>query len=125
MYNAILLLLCRLGCEVISNTFNPNSLSLLPLSYAVLSTTHLYLPGHAPSQQAIATEICRSADYHLLEKQSGAGTFCVLFPLRVAYQEFDDGAREKVWLERLMKRIAELSGWEIGRNIGNDAAVRR
>jgi hypothetical protein len=125
MYNAILLLLCRLGYEVIDNNFNPNSPSLLPLSSALSSPRALYLPGHARSQQAIATEICRSADYHLLEKHSGVGAFCLLFPLRVAYQVFDDGAREKAWLEGLMKRVAELSGWEIGRNLGSDAAIGR
>lgn len=124
-YNAILLLLYRLGFEIIGPSFNVNSSSLLPISFRMVSNNPLYLPGHAPSSQAIATEICRSAEYHLLGNQSSAGAFFLLFPLRVAYQAFDDSAREKLWLVALMKRVAELSGWEIGRNIGSDAVVGR
>jgi hypothetical protein len=116
-YNAILLLLHRLGFEIIGPSFNPNSLSLLPISFQMPSKNPLYLPGHAPSPQAIATEICRSAEYHLLEKHSSAGSFFLLFPLRVAYQAFDDRTREKLWLQTIMERITKLSGLEIGKNM--------
>lgn len=131
-YNSILLLLYQLGFQIIGpSSFNPNSPSLLPKSGTlpdqppILSSNPLCLPGHAPSAQAIATEICRSAEYHLLEEQGNAGAFFLLFPLRLAYQTFEDGAREKIWLEGLMTRVAELSGWEIGRYIGGDAVVGR
>jgi hypothetical protein len=107
-YNAILLLLLKLAYEIIGPGFNlsfrsPFTVRFPTLSYPLLSNP-LYLPGHAPSPQAIATEICRSAQYHLLEEQSSAGAFYLLFPLRVAYQAFEDGDPEKVWLEALMER---------------------
>lgn len=31
-----------------------------------------------------AMDICRSVDYHLLGFQGGAGSFFILFPLRIA-----------------------------------------
>ena len=115
-YNAILLLLLKLGYEIIGSAFNPSAqfLNEAPLSIisTILSSNPLYLPGHASNLEAIAIEICRSADYLL---NSSAGAFFLLFPLRVAYQTLEDETKEKHWLEAIMQRIAEQSGWEIGR----------
>lgn len=128
-YNAILLLILKLGYDAIGSSFMTSALSIasapLTISQPVVSSNPLYLPGNAPNPQAIATEICRSAEYHLLDDQRSGGAFFLLFPLRIAYQAFEEGAREKQWLEALMQRVADCSGWEIGRNIGSDTAVGR
>jgi hypothetical protein len=65
---------------------------------------------------AVATEICRSVEYHL-DCGNSAGAFYLVFPLRLAWQTFEDGTREKKWCEAVMGRIADRSGWEVGRGL--------
>jgi len=115
IYNCILLLLLKLGSEVIGPSFN----------FAISNQTHLhntssnplYLPGQAPNPLAIAAEICRSVDYHLLEHQNSAGAFFLLFPLRLAYQTFNEGTNERRWVVGVLEKIAVMSGFEIGRGL--------
>lgn len=107
-YNAVLLLLQRLGSQVIGPTFDPS-----------IPATHL--PTHTDQTpldpQAIATEICRSAEYHLLPIWKNTGSFSLLFPLRVAYTAFNVESKEAGWLRLLMKKIADSSGLEISRGL--------
>ncbi|GME29103.1 hypothetical protein GTA08_BOTSDO07668 [Neofusicoccum parvum] len=57
-----------------------------------------------------ATEICRSVDYHLLDCQNGAGSFFLLFPLRMAWQAFGSGASaEAKWVEQVLDNISRGS----------------
>lgn len=54
-----------------------------------------------------ATDICRSVDYHLLDFQDGAGSFFILFPLRMAWQAFGSGdSPEAKWVEQVMDGIS-------------------
>ena len=127
-YNATLLLLLKLGEEVAGQKFSSSSVSPpISSSNLVFSKPSLehYPLRSTPQLRAIATEICKSAEYQLLEHHCSVGAFSLVFPLRVAYQTFEQGSPEKDWLERMMKRVAEVSGWEIGRNIGSDEAVGR
>ena len=112
-YNAILLLLIKLGFEIIGP----------PFASFFFSTSHVFPPdtqsplippGTAPNAAAIATEICRSVEYHL-SYGSSAGAFFLIFPLRMAWETFEAGTREKRWCEGVMGIIADVSGWEVGR----------
>lgn len=115
IYNAILLLLHRLGHQ----TFGPNfdaSISALDLP-----TDHdygaLYAPGSAPNVQQIGMEICRSVEYLLSEVRVNAGAFFLLFPLTIACQVYEPCSREAEWLGGIMNKIADNSGFEIGRKL--------
>lgn len=113
-YNAVLLLLLRLGSQVIGSSFDTSYFS----SNAPPTCTNspLYPPGTAPSATAVATEICRSVEYHL-NCDNSAGPFYMVFPLRVAWSNFEDGTREKKWCESVTGLIADCSGWEVGRGL--------
>ncbi|PVH85150.1 hypothetical protein DL98DRAFT_651045 [Cadophora sp. DSE1049] len=114
-YNALLLLLHRLGNQVIGHSFDA-SIPALDLP-ADIDYGPLYAPGLAPNIQAIGMEICRSVEYHLVEERVNAGAFFLLFPLTVAYQVYEPGSREATWLRGVMNKIADSSGFEIGRHI--------
>lgn len=121
VYNAILLLFLRLGSQIIGPIFNTSILSFdLPVD---LNYGPLLPPGLAPSAQAVATEVCRSVEYHLQDVQSSAGAFFLLFPLKVAYLAFDPASREACWLKVVMSNIADMSGFEISRNLTENNIV--
>jgi hypothetical protein len=121
IYNAILLLLLRLGSQIIGPTFDASIPSLhLPKE---LSYYPLYPPGSAASSQAVATEICRSIEYYLLDAAGSAGAFFLLFPMSLAYRTFKPGSREARWLSEVMRNIADKSGFEISRNISGYKAI--
>lgn len=109
-YNAILLLLLKIGFETIGPSFKPYT---TPQSASNQSLLHP--PGTAPSAFAVATEICSSVEYHL-ECGDNAGAFFIIFPIRIAWQNFEIGSREKDWCESVMQRVAE-SGWDVGKSM--------
>lgn len=119
LYNAILLLLIRLGFQVIGPQFNPTACSLhLPQD---IDYTPLLAPGSAPNPQELAIEICKGVEYHLLEERRRAGAFFLMFPLRVAWQAFEPGHPVAIWLEGIMKMIADSTGFEVSRGLaGSD-----
>jgi hypothetical protein len=119
LYNAILLLLIKLGFQVIGPHFNPAVCSLhLPQE---IDYGPLIPPGLAPNPQALAIEICKGVEYHLCEERRRAGAFFLMFPLRVAWQAFDPGDPVAVWLEGVMKMIADSTGFEVSRGLsGNE-----
>lgn len=123
IYNTILLLLRRLGFQVIGPGFDPSGIYLnLPKG---VEYGPLYAPRTAPDGRAIATEICRTVEYHLAEERKSAGGFFLLFPLTVACQVFEPDSRETKWLGKTMNRVADSSGFEIGRNLwANSEKVR-
>jgi hypothetical protein len=120
-YNAILLLLLNLGSKVIGLSFDHSLPSLhLPRD---LDFSPLYAPGLALNADAVATEICRSVEYHLLHTASSVAAFFLLFPLRLAYETFKTTSDESQWLSGMMKNIADMSGFEIGRTLGRKEVV--
>ncbi|KAG4436326.1 hypothetical protein IFR05_008179 [Cadophora sp. M221] len=126
IYNAILLLLRSIGYQVIGPTFDPAGVYLdIPtgIDYGVL-----YAPREAPDGAAIAREICRMVEYHLGEERKSAGGFFLLFPLSVAWRVFEEGRREAEWVRGVMDRVADSSGFGIGRRVwadgGNDWFLR-
>ncbi|KAE9373024.1 hypothetical protein N431DRAFT_503803 [Stipitochalara longipes BDJ] len=120
-YNAQLLLILRLGSEVIGPTFDPALSSLHLPGY--LNYDPLFPPGLAVNAQAVATEICKSVEYHLLHPASSAAAFFLLLPLRLAYQTFSPGSKESEWLSGVMRRIADSSGFEISRSLSGKEVV--
>jgi hypothetical protein len=50
----------------------------------MITNDALYFPGEARNAQEVAIEICKSVDFHLLDHQSSAGAFFLLFPLHVS-----------------------------------------
>lgn len=115
IYNAILLLLHRLGRQVIGPAFDASIPALdLPSD---IDYGPLYAPGSAPSVEAIGLEICRCVEYHLGKERANAGAFFLLFPLTIACQVYEPGSREASWLQTVMYSIADSSGFEIGRNL--------
>jgi hypothetical protein len=82
LYNVILILLLRLGDEVIGPNFNYTvAAAQIP---RVRTNNPLIFPGEAGNTQEIAREICKSVHYHILDQHSSAGPFYLLFPLRTA-----------------------------------------
>ncbi len=77
LYNAILILLLRLGTEVISTSFN--QVVSGPPSPQVRTNRPLLFPGEARNMQEVAAEICKSVHYHLLDGHNSAGPFYLLF----------------------------------------------
>jgi hypothetical protein len=91
-YNTFLLVILRLGYQVIGPTFASTypSLHLLGiLDYGPLSP-----PGLAPDAKTVATEICKSVEYHLLYPARSATDFFLLFPLWLAYPELEPDSKE-------------------------------
>ena len=121
-YNALLLLLHRLGGQVIGNCFEASTPALgLP---ADIDYGPLHAPGDAPNVQEIGMEICRSVEYQLGEDRANAGAFFLLFPLAMAYQVYEPGSRESTWLGGVMNRIADDSGFEVGRHLWETSRAR-
>jgi len=115
-YNAILLLILKLGSQVIGPAFDPTNLSLRLTGH--LDYGPLIPPGFALNSQAAATEICKSVEFHLAHPSSSAASFFLLFPLRVAYQTFEPESKEAKWLRGVMTKVADMSGFEISRSLG-------
>lgn len=120
IYNAILILLRWIGYQVIGPTFDPAGVYIdVPEG---IEYGPLYAPREAPNGQAIAMEICRAVEYHLEEERKSAGGFFLLFPLSVACQVFEPGSREAEWLREVLDKVADSSGFEIGRRFWADGA---
>jgi len=112
LYDSILLLLWRLGRAIVGQSFRP------PKPERILRTNqYLLLPGELTSQQAVATEICRSVDFLLLEEHRITGAYFLLFPLKLVMQEYAEGGEEAAWLAWKMQQIADLTGFEISRSL--------
>ncbi|KAF2233633.1 hypothetical protein EV356DRAFT_199804 [Viridothelium virens] len=75
----------------------------------------LFLPGQAKTNQDCSQEICRSIDYHLLPLHGGPGTLNVLGPCRFAWTGLVPGSNVARWLEGVCQEIADNSGFEMGR----------
>ena len=75
-------------------------------SFASLSTTKSF-----PSRIYTAgIEICRAVDYHFEHMRKGAGSFMLLWPLRMAWDavgQHDDAVG--IWLKDVLKKIEEGS----------------
>ncbi|KAH7354671.1 hypothetical protein BKA65DRAFT_548761 [Rhexocercosporidium sp. MPI-PUGE-AT-0058] len=122
IYNAILLLLRSIGFQVIGPAFDPSGIYLdVPKG---IDYGPLYAPRAAPNGQAIATEICRAVEFHLAEERKSAGGFFLLFPLSIACQVFELHTREAEWLKDMMNKVADHSGFEIGRRFWAHNAKR-
>ena len=115
-YNAILLLILRLGSQVIGPAFDPTNPSLHLTGGRDCGP--LFSPGCALNAQAVATEICKSVEFHLSYSASSDAAFLLLFPLRLAYQTFEPESKETKWLSGIMRKIADISGFEISRSLG-------
>ncbi|KUJ11340.1 uncharacterized protein LY89DRAFT_786952 [Mollisia scopiformis] len=114
-YNALLLLLLKVASQVIGPQFDPSTCAAhLPRG---LRYEPLIPPGLAPNAQAIAYEICKSVEYLLGAERRRAGAFFLLFPLRVAWQAFNPVDMEAVWLQGIMRIIADSTGFEVSRGL--------
>jgi hypothetical protein len=122
LYNAILLVLMKLGSEVIGPTFNPTVAAAQTLR--IHTNDALLFPGEVRDAQEVAIEICKSVHYHLLDHHSSAGAFYLLFPLYMAFQAFAPASREAGWLQAMMMHIANLSGFEISRELRAQTQIK-
>ena len=126
LYDATLLLLLNLlqsldlhtGREPSQNGDNCGPISFCP------PTNPLLLPGQG-THTDVALEICRLVDYLLLGKQHNTGALVLLFPLKMAHRSFDRNSREAAWLSRIMQRIADVNGFEMGRHVLSDVSIKR
>jgi hypothetical protein len=118
LYNAILLLLFRIGFQVVGSAFNP-----------LFSTLHLpqdidyrprLLSGSTLNNRAVAIEICKSVEYYLHKERRGGGTFFLLFPLRLAWQTFKPSSTEATWIQGIMEMVADSTAIEISRGLTRD-----
>ncbi|KAE8445894.1 hypothetical protein EG329_012673 [Mollisiaceae sp. DMI_Dod_QoI] len=121
LYNAVLLLLLRLGFQVIGPQFD---FSLAISSPQDINYGPLIPPGLAPDARSVAIEICKSVDYHLVDDRRGAGAFFLLFPLRVAWQALHPASPEAVWLKSIMSIIADSTGFEISRGLTRNDVIQ-
>jgi hypothetical protein len=122
LYNSILLLPLKLGTQILGPFFDASLPAVdLPVD---IEYGLFHAPGSAPSAEAIATEICRSVEYHLLDSQNSAGAFFLLFPLNVAFSTFVLGSREAMWVADVMRGIADSSGFGIGHGLSGSEATK-
>ena len=82
LYNAILLLLFRVGFQVVGPSFSP-LFCPLHLPQDIDYRPHIP-PGSTPKNGAVAIEICKTIEYHLHEERRRGGAFFLLFLLRLA-----------------------------------------
>lgn len=117
LYNAILLLLFRIGFQVVGPSFTPTFTAppLLDIDY------HPHIPpGLILDTRAVAIEICKSIEYHLHEDRRRGGTFLLLFPLRLAWQTFEPSTTEAIWIHGIMELIADSTAIGISRGLTRD-----
>ncbi len=77
-----------------------------------------------PTASEFGLSICRSVEYHLLPKHMQAGAFYILMPARFAYLTLPKQSREARWLEKVLKKIADTSSFELARNVLNNVPIR-
>ena len=111
-------LISHKNCYILQNP----SFSLKPIFRSVPYLSAQYFASfsfedHDASVVPLAHTILRSIEYQLQPIHVNAGAFNVLFPARMAYTTLKRGRRERVWLKRLMERIADEGGLEMARNI--------
>ena len=68
------------------------------------------------SVETLATEICRSIDY-FLSQHGQIGALLLMFPAQIALLPLDRTSDVAIWLMRVLEKISELDGLEIGRQI--------
>jgi hypothetical protein len=122
LYNATLLLLFRIGFQVVGPSFNP-LFSLLHLPQDIDYRPHIP-PGSALNIGAVAIEICKTIEYHLHEERRRGGAFLLLFPLRLAWQAFEPSSTEATWIQGIMEMIADSTAIDISRGLTGDLAIQ-
>lgn len=118
-YKALLLVLLRLGTQVIGPDFDSSVLTLdLPKD---LDCRPLHAPGAALDLRAIAMEICRGVEYQLNDANRSMVALFLLFPLRVACQTFEPESREVQWLGNIIGKVVDISPFEFSRGLNRQA----
>ena len=113
IYNALYIRVSRLGIQLLGQHFDFQQAATL----IEFQCTNPVLNSPGASLYDSAFEICRSAEYHLAPPHECAGAFFLLFPLRIAYDEFDSCSPVRTWIETFMEHIATRSGFSISRGI--------
>lgn len=121
LYNAILLLLFRIGFQVVGPSFNP-LFSPLHLPQDIDYRPH-NPPGLTSNIGAVAIEICKSVEYHLHEDRRGGGALFLLFPLRLAWQTFEPSSTQATWIQGIMEMVAESTATGISRGLMRDRVI--
>lgn len=103
-YNATLILLIMIY-EQVSHDLDPS----LPCPSSILQTL---FPG--ASLQNLIRDVCRSAEYLLLDIHGSRGHIGFLFPATVAYFASNRASVEAKWLYDICKRNAGSSGFGFG-----------
>lgn len=76
------------------------------------------LLGISSDVTRLAHEILRCVDFCQSDMYKDTGTFCVLLPMKIAYQTLDQDSREAQWLwKRSADQLTSLNGFKIGRDI--------
>ena len=68
------------------------------------------------SVEELATEICRSIDY-FLNQHGQIGALLLMFPAQIALLPLDRTSEVAIWLMKVLEKISESDGLEIGRQI--------
>ena len=117
LYTTTVLILMRSAQSLIGEAFSISALAHdLPFFE---KTNPLLLPGDNFSTRDLAIEICRFADYHMLKVHKSAGSYQLLFPLRVAFQTLASESKVADWLQLVMEEIADSDGFGISRSLSN------
>ena len=78
-----------------------------------------------PAASVLALDICRSVAYLLQPAHAQAGAFYIMLPARIAYFALPKGSREAQWLAKMLDNAADMSGFEMARNMLNNIPVRK
>jgi hypothetical protein len=68
------------------------------------------------SVEELAIEVCRSVDY-FLNKHGQMGALLLMFPAQIALLALDRTSEVATWLMKVLAKISESGGLEIGRQI--------
>lgn len=121
LYNAILLLLFKIGFQIFGPSFKPLYFSLqIPTDIDY----HPHIPPSATlNVQIVAIEICKSVEYYLHEDRRTGGALFLLFPLRLAWQTFEQSSAEATWIQGVMEMIADSTAIEISRGLTRELII--
>jgi hypothetical protein len=90
--------------------FNATFILLARLYRGLMLTAHEPYPGQVQMEHRIYSagiSICRSVDYHIGTMRQGAGTFYLMFPIRMAYAAVESSNPAVVdWVRNILHQIA-------------------
>jgi hypothetical protein len=113
LYNTALLWVLGFAQFWVGENSTPSRAFSVPAQARPTVSNLLTLPHEDLTTAKISQEICRSIEYHLQEPHNHSGAMFLMHPLR-AVLELGQGDKERLWSERILRRIGGHSWlWDL------------